>query len=482
MSAFDRIKAIFSGPVRKARGDVVPASHYIKHDDSPSWSTNNRQAAMTEGFDQNLFVHRCIRKRMVATASVPLQAERWNRSQGVWQKEPSSPLQALIAQPNPNHSMSQFLEIATGQMDATGEFMAHIVRGGRGGVVPLELWPVPVDQLEPIHKIEGDPRYITHYRASKGPDIPAEDILHLVYTHPANRMHGASPLLAGGMSIDVDNEAAAMQKVSMQNRGVPDGLFILEGDEIGEAEYEQAREQVRKQYSGRDHFREPWVVAHAKWQQTSLTPVELDMMQTRSMTAKQICAAFGVPHVLVGAGEDPTYSNYETARAVWWQDEIVPFLNMVAAQIGSYLAPGFGGYWRLTPDFTDVPALRENLDEKVATAERMQRLGIPLAVINDRLGLGLDEDSLVDPYASYLPSGMIPVGSGQAIAEDEPAEDDLNGLTGQQLATIRRIINDVAAGDMPGESAVAAILAAAPGLSEDQARAMIDPALSGDDG
>ena len=482
MSIFSRIRSAFSGPVQKARGDVVPASHYIRHDDSPAWSTNNRQAAIHEGFDANLFVHRCIRKRMVAAASVPLRAERWNASQRTWQAELSSPLQTLISQPNPNHSMSQFIEIATGQMDATGQFMAHIVRGGRGGVTPLELWPVPVDEVEPIHKVQGDPRYVTHYRPAKGgQDVPAEDMLHIVYTHPNNRMQGASPLLAGGMSVDIDNEAAAMQKVSMQNRGVPDGLFILEGDEIGEAEYEQARAQVRKQYSGRDHFREPWVVAHAKWQQTSLTPVELDMMQTRNMTAKQICAALGVPHVLVGAGDDPTYSNYEVARAVWWQDEMVPFLTMLAAQTGAHLAPAFGGYWRLAPDFTDVPALRENLDEKMATAEKMQRLGVPLSVINDRLGLGLDVDQLVDPDASYLPSGMIPVGQGSGVAEDEPTGgDDLNGLTGQQMTMIRRIINDVAAGNMPADSAIAAIQAAVPGISDEQARAMIDPAL-GDD-
>ena len=477
MSVFSRIRSAFAGPVRKARGDVVSASHYIKHDSTPSWSTVNREKALTEGFDANLFVHRCIRKRMVAAASVPFEAQRWNASQRTWQAEPSSPLQTLLSQPNPNHSLSQFLEIATGQLDATGEFLAHIVRGGRGGNLPLELWPLQVDQLEPVHKLQGDPRYVTHYRPSIGEDIPAEDVLHVVYTHPNNRMHGASPLLAGGMSIDVDNEAAAMQKVSMQNRGVPDGLFILEGDEIGQEEYEQARKQVREQYSGRDNFRAPWVVAHAKWQQTSLTPVELDMTQTRGMTAKQICAAFGVPHVLVGAGEDPTYSNYETARAVWWQDEMVPFLTMFSAQLASALAPAFGGYWRISPDFSDVPALRENMEEKLAAAERMQRLGIPLSVINDRLSLGLDEEQLVSPETAYLPSGLIPIGEGAEVGGDEPAGDDLNGLSGQQLAQIRRIINDVSAGEMNRGSALAAIRAAAPGLSDEEIEAMVDPAL-----
>ena len=80
--------------------------------------------------------------------------------------------------------------------------------------------------------IPGKQRVIERYKNTQtNVEYPTEDIIHLSYTNPENLYTGQSPLVACGKSVDIDNAASAFQKVSMQNRGVPDGLVSVDADE-----------------------------------------------------------------------------------------------------------------------------------------------------------------------------------------------------------------------------------------------------------
>jgi len=345
-----------------------------------------------------------MRKRMAAVSSVPLIV----CNEATDEVLDGHPLQLLMESPTPELDGTTLLEIIVGSLDSGGNAYLHIVRNAQG--VPLELWPIPQDGMKPVHQ-KGDKRYISHYRYDwQGAvrTIPAEDVLHLAYTHPEDRFSGMSPLRAAGMAVDLDNEASAWQKVSLQNRGVPDGIFSLEGEDIGPEEWEEARRQVREQYTGTANAREPWVVANAKWQQMSLTPAELDFAEARTMTRTEICAAYEVPPPMVGIYDDATLANIETARKIFWRDTILPLLEQLAGQITRALAPGFGGGIYLKFDISNIAALRESYTDKLTQARVLWSMGVPLTVINDRLELGLNVDEIEGADVGYVPAGLIP--------------------------------------------------------------------------
>jgi len=71
----------------------------------------------------------------------------------------------------------------------------------------------------------------------------AGGLLGVTYLLAVLRFYGTSPVQAAGMAIDVDTEAQTFQKVGLQNRGVPDGVFSMRQD-VTREEYEQARERL----------------------------------------------------------------------------------------------------------------------------------------------------------------------------------------------------------------------------------------------
>src|SRR5690606_30810422 len=82
------------------------------------------------------------------------------------------------------------------------------------------------------------------------------------------------------------------------------------------------------------------------------------------------------------------------------EDTVIPYLWDLAEAINLALVP----YWdpgamlpgqqaqlRVVPDLSNVPALQENLDQKLENAQRLWRLGYPVNAINQRLELGMTD-------------------------------------------------------------------------------------------
>ena len=80
----------------------------------------------------------------------------------------------------------------------------------------------------------------------------------------------------------------------MQNRATPDGVFTHESILTPE-QFEEARRQIRENFLAKTKKREPWVLgAGAKWNQMSMTPVEMDFIASRLANLRGIAAAFGL--------------------------------------------------------------------------------------------------------------------------------------------------------------------------------------------
>jgi HK97 family phage portal protein len=271
---------------------------------------------------------------------------------------------------------------------------------------PLELYP-----LMPQHVkiIPGKERLIAAYEYTQyGRTVyGGQDVVHCALTNPDSLYYGMSPLEAAGKAVDVDNAAAAWQKISMQNRGVPDGVFSFDAD-LSLVQWEEARQMVREQYSGIAHSRTPWVLSKAKYQQLSMSPAELDFMKTREFSMEQICAVYGIPREMISGMGDANRASGENVRRTFWIDTVVPLLSEVESALNLTLAREFGtlDQIRIRFDTSSVPALQENYTEKVTNANNLWRMGVPFNLINERLELGFDEVEGGD--IGYLPSGVIP--------------------------------------------------------------------------
>jgi HK97 family phage portal protein len=465
----------------------VPTPSLIpRQSQHPEWRDWSTQHAFREGYRASTWVYDAIEIRRRAVASVPWHVEVRNGDD--WERAPDHPLAQLLSSPNPDFSQRQMIGRLVQWLDLGGNVYWLKVRGGRRRA-PVEMWPVMPDAMRVIPGGSSSGRMVAGYRYewdNVRTDFPAEDVTHFTYPNPGDFYYGMSPLRAAGMAVDIDTEAERFQKVSLQNRGIPDGVFTLGGEAVGREEWEQARQQVREQYQTKDSFRAPWVVAHAKWEQMSLSPADLDYIESRGFTRVEILSAFSVPPPLVGIYDDATLANIESARRIFWLEGIVPLLEEIRDQMTQALVPEFGSVndLRIVYDTSNVEALREKFDEKVKSAQALWAMGVPFNEINQRLELGFDEDSVPGGEMGFVSAGLLPTdmatASGESM-EPEPAaqggdeegvEAEGGALNSAQVEAIMALIDQVARGDLPRSSAIAIIVGGFP-IEEEDAEEMV---------
>lgn len=467
----------------------VPLPSLIpRHSQHAQWRDWSTQHAFREGYRASTWVYDAIELRRRAVASIPWHVEV--RRGDAWERQPDHPLQALLDDPNPDFSQRQMISRLVQWLDLGGNGYWLKVRAGRRNF-PVELWPVMPDGMRAMPGGD-DGRLISAYRYQHEGvtrDFPRDDVAHFTYPSPGDFFYGMSPLRAAGMSVDIDTEAQRFQKVSLQNRGIPDGVFTLNGDVVTRDEWEQARQQVREQYQTKDSYRAPWVVAHAKWEQMSLSPADLDYIESRRFTRVEILSAFNVPPPMVGIYDDATLANIETARKIFWLDGIVPLLEELRDQLEATLVPEFDrpANLRIVFDTTNVDALREKFQEKVDAAEKLWRMGVPFNQIDQRLELGFEEIPGGDTgfvSASLLPTDFAAGGgdlppssagagsSGGQQAEPEDGGEGAAGLNSAQVEAIMALIEQVAREELPRSSAIAIIVGSFP-VSEEEAEEMV---------
>lgn len=376
----------------------------------PNWKTNQNakfndwstEKAISEGLKASTYVYSCVQLIAKSVASVPWYVYRQKRN-GDWEQMKTHPLQLLIEKPTPFHSRKDLMLGMVQHLYLGGNALFTKVRGG--GTI-TELWQLPPDAMKVIPDRQN---FINRYEYVKDGvrrNFDPKDILHNKFNDPANPYWGLSPLQAGAKTVDSDIEAVRFQKVSLQNRAITDGIFTFEHP-LTESQWNEARKMVREQHQGIANAHTPWVLgAGANWQQMSLSPLELDFLNSRKFTREEICSIFQVPPPMIGILENSTYNNIETARKIFWVDTIIPLLEDIKDSFNIGLTPEFGTGIELAYDLSNVDALQTNIKEKMETAKGFFSMGVPFNDINQKLELGFDDIEGGD--IGYLPSGLMP--------------------------------------------------------------------------
>ena len=93
------------------------------------------------------------------------------------------------------------------------------------------------------------------------------------------------------------------------------------------------------------------------WKAMSYTPSDMDFAESRSVAAREIALAFGVPPMLLGIPGDNTYANYAEANLSFWRQTVLPLVSRTASSLTRWLGPRFGDGLRVGFDADAVDAL-----------------------------------------------------------------------------------------------------------------------------
>ncbi len=385
-------------------GDVIPISARGR----PIVTKWTEARAIRDGLKVSVWVFACIHRIAKSLASIPWVVEQRARgAEDEWEPvKGRHPLATLINRPNPFWSRQDLFERAVFHLLLGGNALFTKIRA-RGEV--RELWLISPDFLKPI-PVEND--IIRNYLFSppgqgKKELIDAGDVIHVMITDPSDPYWGMSPLKVIARDVDSEVAMSEWQLSSFRNNAVPSGVLVF-NKSISPDQKTALEERVDKRKAGPGNARKTMILSgrEAAYHQLSLSPVEMDFLNSRKATREAICSGFGVPQVLVGVFEDMALANANVARLLYWEETVIPFAVDFQEALNRSLAPEFGDDIRLAPDFSKVPALRELLVVLADTADKFWKMGVPFDQINARLGLGFD--SFPGSDVSWIQSGMTP--------------------------------------------------------------------------
>ena len=345
------------------------------------------KSAYADGILASTWVYIAIRKIATAASSVPWMTERrvgddeWEPVSG------QNELTDLINSPNIHWSRQDLIERMIWHLYMTGNaLITKIEANGR----TKELWLIDIDKLKPVTNARG---MLSHYELVKdNTKVDANHVIQVMFANPDPDMPwvGMSPMQAAAATINSDRSARDWQEQSFQNRAVPSGI-ISHGGTLSQEQYESAIARIDERMTGSSNARKIMLLgADARWNPVSLSPADMDFLNSRKMSREEILAVFGVPHPVVGIYDDATLANIQTARRIFWEETVVPDLDNIRDALNRGLVPEFGSDLRLNYDLSKVPAMRAMILESVKSAQMLWQMGIPVNDISRRLGLGFD--------------------------------------------------------------------------------------------
>jgi HK97 family phage portal protein len=348
------------------------------------WSPRRFDSFAEEGYRKNIIAYRAITLVARAAASVPWRLFR--RERGSVGALAEHGILDLLRRPNPTMAQSEFVEAVTGYYLIAGnsfvEAVAGETGGGNGGA--RELWPLRPDRVKVIAGTTGLPQgYVfsvggAERRWNADPLTGRSAILHLKSFNPLDDWYGMSPIEAAAYAIDQRNESDKWNMALLQNGARPSGALVYEpkggaAANLSDSQFARLKDEVAQQYGGARNAGRPMLLdGGLTWQEMSLSPKDMDFLNSRNAASRDVALAFGVPPQLLGIPGDNTYSNYQEARLALWEDTVVPLLRHLRDELNGWLAPMFGDDLEVDIDLDDVPALalrREKVWQRLQSAE-----------------------------------------------------------------------------------------------------------------
>lgn len=432
------------------------------------WTPRDFSAFAQEGYKRNVVAYQAINRIADAVASI-----NWVVAMGGEEQE-SHPVNDILRRPNPAQSGPEFIRESIGYLMISGNcFIERVIvrnevremyalRPDRMKIVDGPNWPWPSGY-----------EYNVGAKKIRWPvddKTGQSDIRHLRLFNPLDDWYGQSPLEAGGMSVDQHNESLSWMQSLLQNSARPSGAMVYKAPDgfppaLSDDQVNRLKAQIDDQYKGAANAGRPMLLdGGLDWKTMGLSPSEVSLIETKNSAARDITLALGVPPQLLGIPGDNTYSNYQEARLAFWEDTVLPLAGYVSREMASWMG-GLYGDIEIHPDLDRVPAIADKRAALWAMADASKDL-----TINERRRLkGLPDVA----GGSFMPEYGFDTEGGGGNA---PGDVQQMALNGGQIASVQSIVQGVADGMMPADSAIRLLQLAIPAIDEATARAIIDPA------
>ena len=400
-----------------------------------------------EGYQQNAIVFRCVNEIANGAASIPFKA-----FQGDIELD-QHPILSLLERPNAQQAGVEYFQSLYSFLLLGGN--SYAIRTDVAGL-PRELHLLRPDRVRVKPSKTSLPsgyEYVLSGKVVKeyevDPETGASDLKHMKMWNPLDDYYGLSPIMAAAVDIDNHNEINKHNIALLRNGARPTGAIVFKpandrgmSIQLTDGQRQQLNDDLRQRFQGVDNAGKPLLLeGDFDWKEMGLSPRDMDFLQQKNISAKDIALCFGVPSQLIGIPDAQTYANVQEARLALYEETIIPLARRVESDFNEWLAPMYGDDITIAYDFESIPAMverRRRVYENVVSAVREGIISRNEA--RERLGL----EPIRGGDDVFIAANLFPLGSAEvAPAEGEEAEEDGKQAYDMGLASKSEVERDV---------------------------------------
>ncbi len=330
----------------------------------PQWTPRNYAGLAKEGFAGNAVGYRCVRMIAEAAGSVPLLVYEGERELA------SHPLKQLLARPNPAQTGRELIENILSFLLVAGNSYTEV--SSLDGS-PRELVCLRPDRVKVVAGANGWPEAYEYAVGGAATRLLPETVLHIRLFNPLDDYYGMSPLEAAARSIDTHNAASAWNKAMLDNAARPSGALVFAAGDgpLSTEQFDRLKSELESNFQGAANAGRPLVLEGGlDWKEMGFSPKDMDFIEAKNASAREVALAFGVPPMLLGIPGDNTFANYAEANRVFWRQSVVPLLGRMTEALTHFLGPQFGEGLRVGYDLDQVEALSADRDALWARVDK----------------------------------------------------------------------------------------------------------------
>jgi HK97 family phage portal protein len=418
--------------------------------------------------DANSAVYACLLALCNAHIEPVLKVYQGDPEAGTAEWLDSSPLQQLLAKPNPHHTNLQLWFWTCWAKHIDGNAYLRKVRSGdelTGNVV--ELWPLSPRLVKPM-TLPGSSRLVDFYRYTYGPyqwdDIPPENIIHFKSAgfDDQDQRLGLSPLKRLVREIASDTAATQFSDALLRNFGVP-GLVVQvpQGASLSDDQAESLKQQLQTRFGFENRGNVGVLTAGATMQQFGFSPQELNLEALHNVPETRIAAVMGVPPAVAGLGvglaQTSNFASMKQVRENFTEVTVIPNWRMDAATFNH----------QLKPDFTDEDDVRVAYDVSKVRALQEDRTALFTRLDNAvRTGWVMPNEARAEVGLEPMPGGDVPMPKPQIPTLPVPGQQ----AAPPELPPAKERVISLKAGELTADALEALVELSTPALEEELQR------------
>lgn len=365
----------------------------------------------------------------------------------------------LWQKPNPFMTRQEFLEVAQQHIDLAGESPWVVAYDKRAKNLPLELWPVRPDRMEP----DPDPQKFLlgwNYRSPEdGKLIPLDlrEVIHIRTPNPLDPYRGCSPITTLLITLGRAKAAQQWNLNFFANSARPGGIIEVP-KRLTDDEFDELTMRWNEQHRGVKNAHKVAVLEHGVWKELGFNVKDLQVPELREADRDEILEAYGFPRSMLGIDESANKAVAQTAEYIFAKWLTVPRLERIRGALNNDLLKLYGDtasdleFDFVSPVPQDEAAENEARDSKVAAykvlvvdcgvdpKDAAEVVGLPVMEVRAKAPAReqAPPDAAMDASWSRIVASLIR--NAEPANEDTPPEVDLTALAAASAAALAALL------------------------------------------